>query len=80
MLSAWTPGTQLRIDESRSPPAALPSAGGTALRAAPPAPGPAEWGSPTSADSEPRRGPFGSLGVLGPRLPSTGFWAPSCSL
>eukprot|EP00969_Alexandrium_andersonii_P304600 13464574-Alexandrium_andersonii.AAC.1 len=32
-------------------------------------PGPAEWGSPTFADSEPRRGPVGPLGVLGGRGP-----------
>eukprot|EP00969_Alexandrium_andersonii_P352480 15437763-Alexandrium_andersonii.AAC.1 len=39
--------------KSETPLAALPSAGGAALRAKPPALGPAEWGSPTLADSEP---------------------------
>eukprot|EP00969_Alexandrium_andersonii_P317898 14042658-Alexandrium_andersonii.AAC.1 len=34
-------------------------------------------GSPTFADSEPRRGPFGPLGVLGPRPRRAGFWGPS---
>eukprot|EP00969_Alexandrium_andersonii_P232596 10269690-Alexandrium_andersonii.AAC.1 len=38
------------------PPCSLPDSGGAALRAAPPASGPAEVWSPTSADSEPRRG------------------------
>eukprot|EP00969_Alexandrium_andersonii_P189324 8363983-Alexandrium_andersonii.AAC.1 len=39
--------------------AALPSAGGAARSAAPPASGLSEWGSPTFSDSEPRRGPIG---------------------
>eukprot|EP00969_Alexandrium_andersonii_P294804 13031067-Alexandrium_andersonii.AAC.1 len=30
--------------------------------------------SPTFADSEPRRGPFGPLGVLDPRPPRAGLW------
>eukprot|EP00969_Alexandrium_andersonii_P055805 2459630-Alexandrium_andersonii.AAC.1 len=34
-------------------------------------------GSPTFAESEPRRGPFGPLGVVRPRSPRAGFWAPS---
>eukprot|EP00969_Alexandrium_andersonii_P303787 13428838-Alexandrium_andersonii.AAC.1 len=63
--------------EGRTPPTALPSAGGAARRAAPPLPGPVEWGSPTFADSEPRRGAFGPLGALGPRPPRAGFWTPT---
>eukprot|EP00969_Alexandrium_andersonii_P350003 15432317-Alexandrium_andersonii.AAC.1 len=37
------------------PPAALPDAGSAVLRATPPALEPAERGSPTFADSEPRK-------------------------
>eukprot|EP00969_Alexandrium_andersonii_P349301 15430731-Alexandrium_andersonii.AAC.1 len=59
------------------PLAALQGAGGAALRATPPALGPAEWGSPSFADSEPQRGPFGPLGALGSPPPRVGFWAPS---
>eukprot|EP00969_Alexandrium_andersonii_P305404 13499783-Alexandrium_andersonii.AAC.1 len=32
---------------------------------------------PAFADSEPRRGSLGTLGVLGPQPPRAGFWAPS---
>eukprot|EP00969_Alexandrium_andersonii_P018375 803357-Alexandrium_andersonii.AAC.1 len=46
-------------------------------RVAPLALGPAEWGPPTFVDSEPRRGLFGQSGVLGPRPPQAGFWAPT---
>eukprot|EP00969_Alexandrium_andersonii_P231896 10240587-Alexandrium_andersonii.AAC.1 len=49
-------------------------------RAAPPAPGSDARGSATFADSEPRRGPFGPLSVLGPWPPRAGFWAPSSLL
>eukprot|EP00969_Alexandrium_andersonii_P295558 13064740-Alexandrium_andersonii.AAC.1 len=34
-------------------------------------------GTPTFADPEPRRGPIGPFGTLGPPPPRTGFWAPS---
>eukprot|EP00969_Alexandrium_andersonii_P031139 1358945-Alexandrium_andersonii.AAC.1 len=37
----------------------------------------ADSGSPTFAGSEPQRGPFGPTGVLGPRPPRAGCWAPS---
>eukprot|EP00969_Alexandrium_andersonii_P244625 10808986-Alexandrium_andersonii.AAC.1 len=65
--------------KSETPPAALPGAGGAALRAAPPAFGATECGlrHSTFSDSEPRRGPFGSLGALGPPPPRVGCWAPS---
>eukprot|EP00969_Alexandrium_andersonii_P027057 1179981-Alexandrium_andersonii.AAC.1 len=46
----------------RDPHSAGPSAGGAALRVAPPASGSAARGSPTFATSEPRRRPFGPLG------------------
>eukprot|EP00969_Alexandrium_andersonii_P196845 8696285-Alexandrium_andersonii.AAC.1 len=36
-----------------------------------------QLGSPTFADSEPQRGLFGPSGVLGPRPPRAGGWAPS---
>eukprot|EP00969_Alexandrium_andersonii_P053398 2347529-Alexandrium_andersonii.AAC.1 len=60
-----------------SPLASPPGAGGAALRTAPPALGPAEWGSPTFADSKPRSGKFGLSGVLGPRPSPALFSAPS---
>eukprot|EP00969_Alexandrium_andersonii_P272563 12046081-Alexandrium_andersonii.AAC.1 len=50
---------------SETPLAPLPGAGGVALCTASLASGPAEWGSPTFAESDPRRGPSGPLGVLG---------------
>eukprot|EP00969_Alexandrium_andersonii_P259677 11481493-Alexandrium_andersonii.AAC.1 len=49
------------------------SAGGTQLRAAPPAHDSKARGSPNFADSRPQKGPFGPLGVLGPRPPRAGF-------
>eukprot|EP00969_Alexandrium_andersonii_P059908 2638800-Alexandrium_andersonii.AAC.1 len=58
---------RLGIDGSRRPDRAMPGAGGTARNAAPPSRGTEAWGSPTFADSEPRRGPFGPLhGPSGP--------------
>eukprot|EP00969_Alexandrium_andersonii_P112547 4973406-Alexandrium_andersonii.AAC.1 len=48
--------------KSDTPPASLPSAGGTVLRAEPPSLGRAGWGSPTFAKSKPRRGPFATSG------------------
>eukprot|EP00969_Alexandrium_andersonii_P025462 1112523-Alexandrium_andersonii.AAC.1 len=55
------PSSRLRTRESRRPPPGveLPRAGGAMLRAAPLASGLAEWETPTFADSEPRRWPFG---------------------
>eukprot|EP00969_Alexandrium_andersonii_P230329 10171713-Alexandrium_andersonii.AAC.1 len=54
-----------------------PSVRGAARSAAPTAPGSAPGWPPTFADSEPREGPFGPLGVLGPPPPTrTGFRAP----
>eukprot|EP00969_Alexandrium_andersonii_P213299 9419010-Alexandrium_andersonii.AAC.1 len=55
-----------------------PSAGGAALRAAPLALGSVAGGggSPTVADLEPRRGPIGLSGALGPQSLRAGCWAP----
>eukprot|EP00969_Alexandrium_andersonii_P226800 10015896-Alexandrium_andersonii.AAC.1 len=69
-----------RRRKSEALPAALPSAGGAALRAASPAHGPAEWGSPAFADSEPWRGPFGPLGVPGTAAPSEWISGPELTL
>eukprot|EP00969_Alexandrium_andersonii_P025223 1102496-Alexandrium_andersonii.AAC.1 len=56
-----------------------PDAGGAAPRARPLALGSAAGvgGSLAFVDSELRRGPFSPWGVLGPRPPRAGFWAPS---
>eukprot|EP00969_Alexandrium_andersonii_P331448 14649295-Alexandrium_andersonii.AAC.1 len=59
-----------------NPPAALPGTGGAARSMAPPALG-LGMRSLTFAASKLRRGPFGPLGVLGPRPPRAGCSAPS---
>eukprot|EP00969_Alexandrium_andersonii_P228190 10077899-Alexandrium_andersonii.AAC.1 len=63
--------------KARDPHSAGPSARGAALRAVPPPPGSAAGWSPTFADSEPPRGPFGPLGARGPQPPRARVWAPS---
>eukprot|EP00969_Alexandrium_andersonii_P287743 12720974-Alexandrium_andersonii.AAC.1 len=63
-MSASLVGSEMCIRDSVAvPPAALPGAGGAGQSAVLLALGTAEWGSPTFAGSEPRRGPFGPLGA-----------------